>query len=232
MPLSLSERMKQRTKERAELSKYIMPRDLQKPDSKPNIPMPTVSTSATASSYQRAIHNSLMEQMYNLVTFEEKATLPQVAHLYVDARGVEIKQETQTKQDCDTMYISEHTPIEVQQRQRLAERLYTVYREKTADLRRLYGLDDDVLPRTANEFIQRIKDGKFVIREDRGDKDTSSPTQYISFRDPAKKRDELGYNAAAKKLDEALASAKDEIMILPVEQGLKTLQGFQAKVFN
>ena len=90
--------------------------------------------------------------------------------------------------------------------------------EKLAALRKQFGLENDDYPMSAQELVNRIAAGKFILNPE-----TKDTTQYskgdvlrnITWRDPAIKKDQAGYDAAEKALGEAYLTAKMAIMTNP-----------------
>jgi len=117
-------------------------------------------------------------------------------------------------------------------KERLRARVDNVAGYRTGlDLQRKFGLRDDVKPKDFEEFIQRIKDGKYVAPE-KGD--CSRTDEYCSYgihwRDPAVKEDQDGYDAAMKELKETATKTLDEIAVYAPAEGLKALNKFEKYV--
>lgn len=123
-------------------------------------------------------------------------------------------------------------------RNRLLERAGQASYEKRDDLRKAFNLIPDNTPETLKDFIQRIKDGKFVT--DLTEKEQAERTfwctermlEEIEWRDPARKEDQPGFDAANELLTNALNDVSDEIIVKTPEQGLESLRAFQAKTFH
>lgn len=116
----------------------------------------------------------------------------------------------------------------------LRDRAESVFFTHQRNLQKKFGLVDDDAPMTANELIQRIKDGKFVIPEGKGDTRYYSGyngTAMIEWRDPAVKKDRKGYDEAEKVLNKAVTELTDKIEILDPVESLKALQEFEATEF-
>jgi hypothetical protein len=129
----------------------------------------------------------------------------------------------QEEEEETTMY--QRTEEETK-RDYLSERLHTVYMEKDEAARRTFGLQDDERPKTIEEAVQRIKDGKYTITP-------KTPHVYYStwdrlrWRDPEVKEDNKGYEAEEKELDKKYQEIKDTIMISDSAEALKTLQAWE-----
>lgn len=116
----------------------------------------------------------------------------------------------------------------------LRDRAESVFFTHQRNLQKKFGLVDDDAPLTANELVQRIKDGKFVIPEGKGDTRYYSGyngTAMIEWRDPAVKKDRKGYDEAEKVLNKAVTELGDKIEILDPVESLKALQEFEATEF-
>jgi hypothetical protein len=108
----------------------------------------------------------------------------------------------------------------------MVERLNMLKDEKTNDLRQKFGLEDDAPPHTAEDFLKRIADGQYKLREK-----TSWLTSFVDrvmWRDPSKEVDQDGYNAAYEELEDAFANTMDEVVVLPEVDGLTALNEFKA----
>lgn len=123
-------------------------------------------------------------------------------------------------------------------RNRLLERAGQASYEKRDEMRKAFNLIDDREPETLKDFIQRIKDGKFVT--DLTEKEMAERTfwdldrmfEEITWRDPARPADEAGFEAANVLLTNALNDVSDEIIVKTPEAGLEALRAFQAKTFH
>lgn len=114
-------------------------------------------------------------------------------------------------------------------KQRLKDRVNSVSGYDTDDkLQKKFGLRDDDLPKTADEFLQRVKESKIVVPSK---EDAKYHDQYdlwgIRFRDPDLKEDTDGYKEARTELKEHTIKAIDEIMVYAPAEGLKSLQKFE-----
>lgn len=115
--------------------------------------------------------------------------------------------------------------FEYEQKNYARNRLYEVYENKLTDLKRKFGLADDREPSTAEELIKRIKDGKYIIREEGN---WFSPYGMIRWRDPDLKEDKNSYKDARDELEKTLGSYKDRMMLGTHEEILTALQEFEA----
>lgn len=153
----------------------------------------------------------------------KKATTPDYTNLVCSPVTEEVEKENNMNTSIQVAVNDDQT------KRYLKDRLYAVTHEKRTALSRKFGMIDDEAPRTANELIKRITDGKYVIRKDRGDSRTYSDSlAYINWRDPAVTKDEAGFDAANDKLEKAQTAVKDQIVVLDAEKGLAALQTFEA----
>jgi hypothetical protein len=140
------------------------------------------------------------------------------------------KKENTMCLDCEDNGIRKWT-VEETRIDYLSERAYSIKNEKRTALARKFGIIDDEAPETAQELVDRILAGKFVLGEKK-DRTHYSPVQNIQWRDPAITKDEVGFKAAAEKLAKEHQKVVDTIQILPPEQGLKALQEYEAATIN
>jgi hypothetical protein len=77
--------------------------------------------------------------------------------------------------------------------------------DKEFALRQAYNLIEDDEPDTLKDFVQRIKDGKFIVdltekeQAERKFWSTERMLEEIRWQDPARKPDEAGFNAAVRR---------------------------------
>lgn len=116
---------------------------------------------------------------------------------------------------------------EATKRNHLSMRAYSIFYDKEAKMERKYGLRDDRSPQNAEELIQRIKDGKFIIREDK-DRQYYCPIDQILWRDPSIKKDQAGYDEKRKGLKKDFTALTDKLAIGTPEDGLTALQAWEA----
>ena len=129
----------------------------------------------------------------------------------------------------NTNYAVACCPPQTEQKQEkmyMVERMEMIKDEKVLDLRRRFGLEDDEAPRTAEDFLKRIEDKQFKLRE----KTAWLPSFWdrVQWRDPAKELDQDGFNKAYEELMEAFANTMDEVVVLPEVDGLAALNEFKA----
>lgn len=139
------------------------------------------------------------------------------------------KQEKKMYNTYD-LEINNSRDSELSKRNYLANRLYQETSEKVQDLRQDFGLVDDAAPDTAEDFLKRIKDGKFILREASIWNTTFEGR--VRWRDPDLKEDNEGFDEATAKLGEARQAAEDVITIMPPEKGLEAFNTFAEMKFN
>lgn len=108
--------------------------------------------------------------------------------------------------------------------------------EKMSEAAPLFNLNVNNTPKTFRDLIAAIKDGKFTIDEKFAKKVDAkiandepiwySPLEGIIWDGP--QQDYAGYHAFEDHLQKEYQKAKDEIIVLPLEQGLEALRRFQA----
>ena len=119
--------------------------------------------------------------------------------------------------------------METRQQKYLLNRLDIAYDKMKQAASRQFGLTDDERPMTAAEMIARIIAGKYVLDDSTKDYRTYNNTaDYITWRDPAIKKDQLGFDAAKTKLQTLVTATRDSIMVKPAADGLAALQAFEA----
>lgn len=117
-------------------------------------------------------------------------------------------------------------------------RLSTAAATKKTALKTTYGLVDDAAPKTPKELVDRILAGNIVLPKDADDKDRYSyygirdMFETIRFRDPKVLEDKDGYKVAADKVDLAVKTTEETIVVLDAQTGLKALQDFEAATFQ
>jgi hypothetical protein len=112
----------------------------------------------------------------------------------------------------------------------LLDQLTDANYRKTAELRRSYGLLDDERPRTAQELVDRIKDGQFEL--DEKTKDDRGFFEHIRWCNPKIKKDKVGYEEASKKMEEAHRQASRTIILKDQAEGLEALEKFEKAKFH
>lgn len=113
------------------------------------------------------------------------------------------------------------------QRKYLERRLQEVYNTKRDPLESKFGLTDDEAPKDAVDFKKRIEAGQFTFREYK-DGRWFYWADAIKWRDPAKKEDMDGFNAAKADLKAKKQAALDIIKINDPADGLKAIKDLES----
>ena len=111
--------------------------------------------------------------------------------------------------------------------ERIVHRAKEEYNEKDRALRKQYGITKDDTPRTPKDLIERIKAGKYVLRDEYENSYCYNPGEYITWKDPKIEKDQDGYEKASKKLEKSYQETLDLIYISTGEEGLKAFQKFE-----
>lgn len=119
------------------------------------------------------------------------------------------------------------------QKRFLLNELSGVEDRQETKLRKQYGLMDDDEPRTFNELMARLKDGKYFIPDDKKDKDAwGYGLNLVKWRDPAVKEDQKGFEAAQKIMRVSYTDAIRTIKISDPKEGLAALKSFESATFQ
>lgn len=124
---------------------------------------------------------------------------------------------------------------EKDQRRYLEKRLYDISYEIKTGLKKQFGLIDDAAPLTAEDFIARIKDGKYTVDAEDLKRETWSATSaagYIRWRDPSVVEDKDGYKAAKAAMEAEVTKVTDIIKIKTPADGLAALQAFEGWTYT
>jgi hypothetical protein len=113
------------------------------------------------------------------------------------------------------------------QKRYFGERINSTFYAKDNEAEHAYGLVDDTPPKTPNELIQRIKDGKITIQKGKEDSVVYDPVRFIRWRDPAVVEDRPGYEACYKTLIAAKTAAEDIIVAKDAEAALAAVKDFE-----
>jgi hypothetical protein len=117
----------------------------------------------------------------------------------------------------DDMYVSQDVNVtektsEDARRNYFLDRAAATWPKKYNAERDFFHMDDDPTPKTPQELIDRIQSGKFQFKNvDKKDQEEYDPIQKIVWRDPAQKKDPVGFEAAHTKLNAILAATLDAI---------------------
>jgi len=116
----------------------------------------------------------------------------------------------------------------------LLQRASNVKYKIQEDLRIKFGLNDDETPHTAQELVDRITSGKYILPTEKeaellNDRCWPYPSAMagIKWRDPAVKEDRAGYKAAEKQLETAFDDVHDAVMIKSNDDALAAIKEFE-----
>jgi hypothetical protein len=160
-----------------------------------------------------------------------------ISKTYADYRKAQKEKEMQNITLQPSIRIDAQTPAKFDATQQandhLLERLSAATEDKLDTARHTFGLVDDDRPETAQELIDRITSGKFIVPEDRKNQKTwGYPLEYIRWRDPAIKRDEDGFQKYETSVEVASDDVMDTIIVKGPDAGLDAVNAFKAKTFN
>lgn len=114
----------------------------------------------------------------------------------------------------------------------LGERLHSVTHDKRRELRIQFGLDSEETPRTPEEAVERIKAGRFTLKDKDQRHRYDNWFANLIWRDPKIESDQEGFDKAEKVLEKAHQDTYDTIMIHPADAGLEALKTFESQKFN
>jgi hypothetical protein len=125
-------------------------------------------------------------------------------------------------------------------REHLENRVHQTYYEKVRDARKKFFMDeDDFSPKNPKELIDRIKSGDFKFNKKYVNEDGTWREEcnrgglcdyydvFHQIRWRTQDPDQKGFNEYTEKLDKLQKEAVDEVRVLPLEEGLKSLRRFQ-----
>ncbi len=95
-------------------------------------------------------------------------------------------------------------------------------------LARQFGVKDDKSPRTFADVLARLTSGKFTIPEEKKNRESYDPLNWVEWRDPSIKKDEAGFKLAEAALETAKVQTLDSINVLDPEKGLSAIQALQS----
>lgn len=118
------------------------------------------------------------------------------------------------------------------QRHYLARQLSSVAYTKEVEALKSFGLINDQPPRKGSELLDRIKSGKYILRDEKSVKWAESALDYIEWRDPAIVKDQDGFEAAVKVMQKSRLDTDRTIQIADPTDGLSALKAFEAMSFD
>lgn len=110
----------------------------------------------------------------------------------------------------------------------LVNRAADAHSIQNRELQKTFGMVNDEQPRTAEELINRVLAGKYILKDSSKEVNTSRPADYVIWRDPSVKEDKAGYEAATKELDKQYTITKDAVMSGVYADGLKAVNDLAA----
>jgi hypothetical protein len=143
------------------------------------------------------------------------------------------KEDKMLRQELNFVGIAAQQATETElQRSHLIKGLRNLRDAKLDSLEIDHGLSDDEVPKTFNEFLKRVKSGDVIYHGSKdGDHEHSSGVWYhLRWRNPKKTEDRAGFKKAAAELQKKFDAAKDEIVVLPLDQGLAAKRAFEAAI--
>lgn len=91
-------------------------------------------------------------------------------------------------------------------------------------------------PTTLGEVREYVKNGWVQVAEglkdETDDWEVYNPGSVIQFKNPDRKKDKAGFNAAIKTMTAAQSDVMDEIVVKGPEAGLEALNAFKAQTFQ
>jgi len=154
-----------------------------------------------------------------------------------ESKPLEVKENTMNT--LNVVASAAQTPtqsLEQETRNYLRSRLSKSYFDKCDELRPAFGLNDDPAPLTPKEVIERITSGMYLLppEDDYNDADLTwyRPWDAIRWRDPAKKKDRIGFSLATKTLQKDRDATLDAIMTLDSKAALEALQKFESTTIH
>lgn len=119
-------------------------------------------------------------------------------------------------------------------RRHMDNRLYGIKADKRDALKAQFGLTDDARPASFTELAARLKAGLFTLPTDSEDHfDSYDLFDSLRWRDPAKKEDRPGFDAAEKLMQAAATKVKDAIWVKTnPEDALAALEAFESSTVN
>lgn len=140
-----------------------------------------------------------------------------ITHRTVSPLNVNVQEDT----------MNTHDNTEANARSHLRNNLASSYSKHDHDLLRHFGLMEDDSPDSPEEVIERIKNGKYVLRDKKDRTSFSHWTSHIRWRDPSKEKDEAGYKAAFEKMSQAYKHAQQDVLCDPLDKAKAAVRKFE-----
>lgn len=131
----------------------------------------------------------------------------------------------------DTMNTHEHSPESVA-RSALRNDLSNLYTKHDQKLLHHFHVMDDDQPDTPEEVVERIKSGKYQLRDKKDRSSFSHWTNHIRWRDPTQEKDEEGYKAAYEKMKVAYKHAQQDVLCDPLDKAKAAVRKFEEHTFH
>lgn len=143
---------------------------------------------------------------------------------YPTKKGKKMSRYYDEYNDC---YVDQPQSDTADARSYFKNRIAQISNEKGYALRKQFGLQDDEAPKTMEDLVKRIQDGKYSIPKEYEGKILYDPTRYIKWRDPAVKEDQAGYDAAEYTFEKEADKARDAVMSQPFDKVAETVQALE-----
>lgn len=119
-------------------------------------------------------------------------------------------------------------------RQALRNTLWNVNMEYTSAMEKKYGLRDEDLPKSAEDLIAKIKEGKFTAPDTSAEDYDAEDYRWrpyfgLKFRDPSMKKDRPGYEKAVEAMRDEKTAIELKVSVLEPAEALKFVESFKAK---
>lgn len=126
---------------------------------------------------------------------------------------------------------------EIEQRHYLLNRTASVQGNKDREMEKVFNIEDDDRPRTPEDLVKRITDGKYVITaKDEFDEDEGYCGGYsferLHWRDPATAPNREGYKSAFQRMNVAAQKTNDKARLMSIADGYKAFEEFEATDFT
>lgn len=127
-----------------------------------------------------------------------------------------------------------NTDLVLNARRSLTGATFGVYMDYSRAMEKKYGLRDEDLPKTAEELIAKIKEGKYVAPDTSAEDYDSDDYRWepyfgLKFRDPSMKKDRPGYEKAMEAFGAERTAVELKISVLEPAEALKFVESFKTK---
>lgn len=164
------------------------------------------------------------------IQVEMDLSLSQFSGCSLRGTGIKARVGTQAVTKEDTVENMEKT-----QRDHMNSRLYAVFGTRQTDYMKQFNLVDDDRPANAEEAVERIKAGQYMIRKKNADFDDGDDDEYdydgafsrIYWRDPSKVKDQAGYKAAMDAMNKEFENVLDTVKLAPYADAVAAFENFK-----